>query len=267
MNSKVAKRVAAATPGPTTLLARIGFASRAAIYLMIGGFAISAAFSGARPRGLLGIIEAIVHSWFGAAIALAIAFGLACFAGWLAVTGFRRSNRSAIGKRWLLGVGMLGDAVLYAGFVIVVLGIAWRGGGGNETALHGWVAWLFANTGGRALVGLVGAGVLGGGIGVLIWGWTRDVEQPLALSPRGKRLTTPISRFGVTGRGAALVLIGLYLLWAAFAADPSKAHGLGGALQQLHATALGWIVLLLFAASFIASAFFDLLEAFYRRVD
>jgi uncharacterized protein DUF1206 len=264
VNSTVAKRLSRAAADPTTLLARIGFAARGLVYAMIGGFGITAALSGGRARGSAAALQWLVRQPLGGAIAVFVALGLACFAGWLAVGGFARAKRGE-GKRWLLGLAMIGDALLYAGFVVVVLGVALHGGSAGETELHLWVGWLFAHPFGRVLVGLAGAGILAGGIGLTAWAWTRDVERPLALSPRGKQLTEPISRYGVTGRGASLVLIGVYLLWASVAGDPTKAHGLGGVLQDLRRVPAGWALLLLFGAAFAAAAFFDLLEAFYRR--
>lgn len=248
-----------------TAMARVGFAARGLLYLLVGAFGVSAAFSGDRPRGIGGVLQWLVRAPLGGAIIVALAAGIACFAGWLGVRGFCQSRRAAGGQRWLLAIGTIGDAVFYAGFVVMIFGVALRGHGGGDGDLQIWVAWLFAHASGRVLVGLAGAAVLAGGVGSIFWAWTRDVERSLALPPREKHLTEPLGRYGVTGRGAALVLVGAYLIASAIDADPTKAHGLDGALQALRQTAYGWIPLLLFALSFGAAGIFDLLEACYRR--
>lgn len=246
-------------------MARVGFGARGLLYLLVGAFGVSAAFSGDRPRGMGGVLQWLVRAPLGGAIVVVLAAGIACFAGWLGVHGYIQSRQAAGRRRWLLGVGTIGDAVLYAGFVVIILGIALHGHGGSDSDLQIWVAWLFAHASGRVLVGFAGAAVLAGGIGLIVWAWTRDVERKLALPPREKHLTEPVSRYGVTGRGAALALVGAYLIAAAFDADPTKAHGLDGVLQALRRTAYGWIPLLLFALSFGAAGVFDLLQAYYRR--
>jgi len=204
----------------------------------------------------------------GGIVVLAIALGLACFAGWLAVDGLGRCRHAHGYQRWLLGLGMIGDAVLYAGLMLVVLGLVFGWQAGGEHEVQSWTAWfLVQRPHGRWLVGLVGSLLICGGIGLVLWAWTGDIQRPLALPAREKRLTAPVSRYGVTGRGAALMLIGFYLVAAAVDANPSKAHELGGVLQHLRHTAYGWIALLLFGSAFVASGFFDFLEAFYRRVE
>jgi len=82
---------------------------------------------------------------------------------------------------------------------------------------------------------------------------------PYSDADRYRSVTTTI--------GAALVLIGFYLVAAAIEANPSEAHELGGGLQHLRHTAYGSIALLLFALAFAASGFFDFLEALYRRTE
>jgi hypothetical protein len=252
-----------------TVIARLGFAARGVIYWLIAAFALGAALrSDQRPHGFTGAMQAILDKPLGAIIVIAIALGLACFAGWLAIDGLTRCRHARGYQRWLLGVGMIGDAVFYAGLMLLILGLVfgWRAGGEHE--VQSWTAWLLAqHPHGRWLVGIVGAVLIGGGSGLILWAWTGDIQRPLSLPARQKRLTEPVSRYGVTGRGAALVLIGFYLVAAAIEANPSKAHELGGGLQHLRHTAYGSIALLLFALAFAASGFFDFLEALYRRTE
>jgi hypothetical protein len=250
-----------------SIIARAGFGARAVIYLIVGASAASAAFrSGQHPHGMTGALQDLAETRFGGIALLVLAAGLACLAGWLAVAGIARRGGSG-GKFWLVRISMVGDAVVYAGFVVMVLGfvLGWRSGG--DAAAQSWTAWLFAYFFGRALVGVVGVSVLVGGLGYIVWAWTADIEGRLELPAQQKRLTEPVSRCGLTGRGAAIALVGGYLLAAAIDADPSEAHGFGGVLETLRQTSYGGIALIMFALAFGASGFFDFLEALYRRID
>src|SRR5204862_7322288 len=77
-------------------------------------------------------------------IVIAIALGLACFAGWLAIDGLTRCRHARGYQRWLLGAGMIGDAVFYAGLMLLILGLVfgWRAGGQHE--VQHWAAVLLA---------------------------------------------------------------------------------------------------------------------------
>jgi hypothetical protein len=209
----------------------------------------------------------VLNKPFGNFLVLGVAVGIACFAGWLAVEALADYTGSRGRRRWLLAIGRFGDAMLYGAFTFLLLALllGWHAGGERE--LHSWVAWLFASPGGRWLAGLIGGGLTGGGIGLMIWAWTRDIAAPLDMNHREKKLARPVSRYGVTGRGLALALIGAYLIAAAIDANPREAHELGGLLQHLRHTSYGWFALLLFAFAFCASAFFDFAAALYRRID
>jgi len=260
----IAQTPAAAAP----LLARIGFTTRGIVYLLIGGFTVAAALrSGEHAHGLTDAMQAVSHWPFGGVLVMAISLGLLCFAGWLAIEGARRCLAAHNFRTGMMAVGMLGDAALYLGLVVILLGVAigWHKGGEHE--LHLWVAWLFGHPFGRWAVGVTGAALIVGGGGLLIWAWTRDVEQKLDMPADDKKATRPISRYGVSGRGVTLALIGFYLIAAAWHARPDEAHDVGAALQNLRHTAYGWVLMLLFALSFGASAFFDFLAALYRRVE
>jgi hypothetical protein len=266
VSTTVSQRLSAAPDEATTLMARIGFASRGLIYLLIGGSAARAALqSGAPAHGFTDSVHDLMQLPLGRVLVVLVALGLVCFAVWLAIRSFTQARRGQHAKRWLLAAGMLSDAVLYTGFVVVVLSRAFGGGNGGDRNVQLWTGWLFSHTAGRTIIGLTGLGLIAGGISMVVWIWSVDVEKSVALAPRNKEVTEAISRYGLTGRAAALALIGGYLLAAAIDADPSKAHGLGGVLQSLRRASWGWAVVLLFGSAFGASAFFDFIEALYRR--
>jgi len=248
-------------------MARIGFAARGTIYSLVGGDSLLAALHFQQsPHGFSGVVHEVIRQPAGAFAVGVLAVGLACFGGWLAIRGLTAARHAGgTAKRFLFSIAMVADAAFYSGFVAVVLGQVLGARGGGERSVHLWTAWLLQQNLGRWAAGAVGVTIICGGIGIVIWAWTTDVERAVALAPTSKRITETVSRYGLTGRGAALILVGGYAIAAAINADPSKAHGLGGVLQHVRRTAYGDVLLAVFASAFFASAFFDFIEALYRR--
>ncbi|HWD60293.1 MAG TPA: DUF1206 domain-containing protein [Stellaceae bacterium] len=252
-----------------SVMGRAGYGARGAIYLMVGISAGRATLDPHHPPG--GFTESLKlfqHHWSGGIVLALLAIGMACFASWLAVSAVYRRDHPGP-AHWVLVAGLLGDACIYLGFMASVLGMifgAW-GGGGSEHLLQEWVRWLVAGLGGRALVGLVGAGVFACGAGLVWWGGVGDIEGPLELPPVEKRLMLPIGRYGTGGRGVAIALVGFYLFLSAIQGDASRAHELGGALNDLRALPYGVAMTGAFALAFIGSSVLDFAIASFRRFD
>ena len=163
---------------------------------------------------------------------------------------------------------MLGDAAVYTAFMMNVAGVAfglWHGS--SDRNLQSWTAWLSAREYGRLLIGIVGAAVLAGGTGLIVWALIGDVEGQLALPEKEKRLLRPVARYGVVGRGAAISLVGAYLIAAAVYGNPREAHEVGGVLAALRGAPYGQALIGLFALAFIGSSLFDFIAGLYRRFD
>ena len=256
-----------------TLIGRLGYASRGVVYFLVGASAVIAAIWPAhRPAGPSDAVQfgsgQLGHGHpIGAIFLIAVAFGLACLAGWFTIAGLTTAQH-ARGRSWWRGLGMLGDASVYLVFMIDVAGIAlglWRGGGDRN--VQSWIAWLSAWDYGRLLIGIIGAAVLVGGAGLLIWGIVGDVDREVVLPQREKRLIRPVARYGIAGRGAAVALVGCFLIAAAFYGNPREAHEVGGVLAALRQVTYGRVLIGLFGLAFIGSSLFDFVAAFYRRFD
>ena len=249
-------------------MGRLGYAARGVVYFLVGASAAIAAIRpGHRPAGPTDALQLGHGHPLGALFLLLVAFGLACLAGWFTVAGVDAARRSSR-RNWWRGVGMLGDAVVYIGFMIDVAGVAfgiWHGGGDRN--LQSWTAWVSAQGYGRVLIGLVGTGVLAGGAGLLVWGLIGNVDKGMFLPAREKRLVRSVARYGIAGRGAAIALVGAYLIAAAAYGNPREAHEVGGVLAALRQVPYGRALIGLFGLAFIASSLFDFVAAFYRRFD
>src|ERR1051325_1544861 len=98
----------------------------------------------------------------------------------------------------------------------------------SSPGLPGCRAWDY----GRPLIGVIGAVVLVGGAGLLVWGIIGNVDREVALPQQEKRLIRPVARYGIAGRGAAVALVGCFLIAAAFYRNPREAHEVGGMLAS-----------------------------------
>ncbi len=109
---------------------------------------------------------------------------------------------------------------------------------------------------------VIGAALLGAGVGLGVWGVFHRYEKSLAM----ERVSAPwratikvLGAFGDLARGSVLVLVGLYLIEAAVTADPAQAKSVDQALRTLvhhhfGALALGAIALGLLSFSLFSFA-------------
>jgi hypothetical protein len=217
-----------------------------------------------KPGGFTDSLKLFEHGWAGGIVLVLLAAGMACFAGWLTAAAIYRRDHP--GRAHLVLVaGMLGDAAVYIAFMASVLGLMFGARMGGDDALQAWIAWLIGNGFGAALVGLTGLVVCVCGLWLIGWGGVGDIEGPLELPPIEKRLMLPIGRYGTGGRGAAIALIGGYLIVSAIHGNPREAHELGGVLREMRALPWGAAITGAFALAFIGSALLDFVTAGFRH--
>jgi hypothetical protein len=251
-------------------IARLGYGARGVVYIVVGGLALLAALGhGSRAGDSKDALRAVLGGPFGAAIVGLIALGLLGFALWRLVEAVTDADRRGTSAKGLAVRGAhLISAVLYLGLAAsaasLSLGLGTSGGDG----VHDGTAWLLGKPFGRWLVALVGLAVVGGGIGFLGKAWRGDVTERLALDAQARaRWAGPIGRFGYAARGLAFLIIGGFLVVAAWHQRSAEAKGLAEAFALLRAQPYGWILLGLAAAGHAAFGTFGLIQARYRRIE
>ena len=73
--------------------------------------------------------------------------------------------------------------------------------------------------------------------------------------------------FGLIARGVVFLIIGGFLIVAAWQADPSEARGLAGALRTVQEQPWGWVLLGIVGLGLIAFGIYGGIQAVYRRID
>ena len=264
-------------------LARLGYAVRGALYLVVGALAVqlAAGAGGGAAETQLGAIETIGRQPFGRALLVLVALGLAGYGLW----GLVRAAVDPLGGEpgpaglarragYLVSGGAYG--ALVPPTVLLILGTGpggapgapgAPGAGGDASA---WVARVLAAPGGAWLVG--GAGVvwiLAGGLGQLVRAYRTDFRREFAagrMSPAQRRWATRAGRLGLAARGVVFALVGGFLVRAATAGDAARARGLDGALQALAARPHGAALLALVAAGLVCFGAYSLLCARWMRI-
>jgi hypothetical protein len=253
-------------------MARVGYGARGMVYLIVGGLATTAALGsgGGRPAGTKGALESLFAQPFGSVLVGIVAVGLACFACWRLVQAILDpEGHEDDAKEWARRAGYVVGAVIYAGLAVFALSLilgGHTGSGDEDRSARDWTAWLLSKPLGAWLVGAVGLTIIGTGIAVAVKGWKAKFEQRLALDAPARRWAVPLGRFGLVARGAVFVLIGGFLVLAAWHGSSSDAKGLSGALRSLQQQPYGGALYGLTALGLLAFGAYGVVQAMYRRI-
>ena len=253
-------------------LARLGFAAKGVVYLVIGAIAVRAAVTGARsPEDSGGALRSIAAQPFGRVLLGALLVGIAGHVLWRLVQALLDPEREAHGAKGVVRrVGYLISAGLYAGVAAEALRLLTGSGGGeggDRQAEH-WTAVAMQQPAGRWIVAVVGAGVIAFGLYEIHRGIRSNLRK--RLDPAGAG-TVPdavvrFGRLGLAARGVVFLLIGGFLLQAARDHDATEAAGLEGALQALQGQAYGPVLLGVVAAGLVGYGLWQLVQARYRVI-
>jgi hypothetical protein len=257
---------------PIETLARLGYGARGVVYGLVGGLALLGAVgSGGQTGGSRSALQSLLSQPFGRFWLALIALGLAGFCVWRILEAVTDADHCGGGlKGWGTRGAHLVSGVIYGSLALTALGLAagWGTGGGSEEArAQDWTAWLMGQPFGRWLVGLVGLAIVGGGLSFAWRAWRGDVVQYLALPADKRDWFVSLGRVGFAARGVVFMIVGGFLILAAWHANSAEAHGLGGALQALEQQPYGWLLLALVALGLFAFGVFGLVQARYRHID
>ena len=248
--------------------ARAGLAARAGIYLLMGGLALELALGTSNSEtDQRGALASVARHSGGKTLLALLAIGFAGYALW-------RFSEAAFG---VVGDGngagprlkSLVRALVYASFAVTTVSIlAGSGSGSQASQQQGLTAKAMKHTGGRFVVGIVGAVVVIVGASMIYEGATKKFEKYLRMSDMSASTRSAVEKLGMVGtiaRGVVIGLAGILVVDAAITYRPQKARGLDGALRTLAAQPYGTMLLGAAALGLLAFGVYGFAEARWHR--
>jgi hypothetical protein len=268
-----ADRISQSARGWIVPLARFGYAAKGVVYLIIGGLAALAAFTGGgKTTDSRGAFEEILSQSFGKLLLGAVAIGMAAYAIWRIVQAVQDTENKGSGAKGIA------RRVGYAAIGLIHIGLAYSaaqlilGSGGQsrgDAASKEWTATLLEQPFGQWLVGAVGLGFIAFAISQLYKAFTAKFREKLKTNEMDEKTETFAMRTGQAGlsaRGVVFGIIGFFLIQAALHSNAGEARGLSGALRALEQQSYGQWVLGIVALGLVAYGFYMLVLARYRRM-
>jgi hypothetical protein len=252
-------------------LARLGYASKAIVYGIVGVVALSA---GANTGGVItdrsGALRAILSRPFGNTLLFVLAIGLCGYALWRVLDAIFDPDRHGTRfKGLVIRIGDIIRAIVYG-----ALGVeAFRLAAGLRTSrgdgIRAWAARILDWPFGDWILGVTGAIVVAYGISQIRAVLVGHSHAKIDLSPIPIGMRDPllkIGRFGVGARAVIIVVLGFFLLRAAIKHDPREAHGLRESIVDLVGFFQGRWVLIVIALGLVAYGVDQALHARCRRI-
>ncbi len=264
----------AATGKWMSRLARLGYAVKGVVYLIIGLLAMQLAVGqGGKVTDQRGALQTIAEQPFGKFLLVIVTIGLVGFALWSfiqAVFDTEGKGSDAKGIAGRIGYAVVG--VSYALLALAAFGLVMGSGNGGKSSTastQDWTVMLLKQPFGVFLVILLGLVFIGVAFYVFYKAYSAEFRRWLNLATLDAQLTKLVvflGRFGYAALGVVLGIIGIFLIVAALQHNPGQAKGLDAALKVLLHQPFGPVLLGIVALGLVAYGVYSFVEARYRRV-
>lgn len=248
-------------------LARMGYGTRGAVYLIVGLFALSAAlFNNWKIVGSKGAIHFVQGLSLGAILLVALIVGLIGYSVWRFLQSVLDADRQG---RELTGLairgGLLISALIHISLALYAASLLFNavGGGGDSRE---FTQWLMSSAPGQWALIAVGVGIIIGGAAQCYKGASKRFMKYLDFGQAGPRWAVVTCVVGLIGRGLVFATTGVTFIVAVARQESEDAAGLGATLQTLREQAFGRWLLGLAALGLLAFAAYCFIEARYRRI-
>lgn len=254
-----------------TLLARLGFAARGLVYIIIGWFATDVAINGGEIKDNQGALGTLADAPLGTALLIMCVVGFLGYAAWrLTEAVMDPENRSRDMKGRFDRAGYAISGIAHLTLATAAARIAMRqssaeDGTPGDRSAESWSAWLLDQPGGTVLLTVVGAVLFAVAAAQGIKAYKARFDELDGDTP-APHYVRWVGRLGYSARAVIFAIIGWFVIMAAANHDAEQAGGLGEALKQLRAQSEGAIVLGVVAVGLMMFGLFSLIEARYRRI-
>lgn len=248
------------------MLARMGYLSRGAVYLVIGGLALLAAFgSGGQTTSSKGAILKITQQPFGELLLALLVIGLVGYVIWRLIQSIKDTDaHGTSAKGMAIRIGLFISAVTHAALALWALKLLLMSDGGSS----GGGSQFLSSTSGKWLFTIVGAAMIGAGIAHIYKGWAAKFQKYMDIPPQQCQWAKPVCQVGLIARGVVWCIIGWFFIYSAMiAGGTTEVKGIADALQFLRQQDYGSWLFALTAAGLFCFGVYSVLEAFYRRIN
>ena len=252
-------------------LARLGYASKAIIYTIMGYLALAAAARrGGRVTDMYGALRELLGNPLGRMLLVVLAIGLWGYAVWRVLDAIRDPDGHGTNFKGLVTrIGNVVRALIYGGVGIEAFKLFQGLGGSHGREAQAWTAKLLDVPFGQWLVGILGVIVFVYGISEVIASFKGGYSRTLDVSPippAFRRTAERISAIGIGSRGVIITVAGVFLMRAALERDPSEAHGIRDSILELVNATPGRWALVFVGVGFLCYAFDQVVHAWCRRI-
>lgn len=249
-------------------LARGGYAARGVVYILVAALAVLPIFGGGKADSK-SALTTVLEQPFGQIWLGLICLGLVGFILWrIAQATLDTDGHGQDLKGYVVRGGLLISAATYTGLAAYAISHAlhFSLGGGSSDSRQDWTAWLMQQPFGRYVVGLVALAVIGAGGAQILKGAKRGYLKYFSHSFEHKKVLNAACIYGLVARGAVLVILGVFLAYAAFTIDPEQAGGTADALSWIRELPFGALLYLLVAVGLFAFGLYGLIASRYRMI-
>jgi len=252
-------------------LARVGYASKGVVYVVMGSLAgLAVAGLGGQTTDGRGVVSMILQQPFGRIIVALSVVGLLGYAVWRFIAAWRDTeHRGKAFKGVALRLGQAGSGIIAVGLAFQ----AWRvvsGDIGESQATREWTVRFLAAPAGRWLVAIGGIMVIAYALFQFRKAFARDVNKHLHLyriDDHWHGWISKMSRFGLAARGVVFLVIGWFIVIAAVKYSGRPVKGIDGALDTVGRLPYGRALLGVVAFGLVAYGCMQLVNARWRRVE
>ncbi len=255
-------------------LARVGLVAYGIVHLLIAWLALQLAWGGGgEEASQSGALQTLAEQPFGTPLLWVLGLGLIALALWQAAEVLRYvgdlSGSGDTRKDAVTGtVKCVAKAVVYGFLAFTALTFAVGSGSSSSNEQQQTTSGVFGLPGGRFLVGIAALVVIGVGIYQAVKGVTTSFMEQIDTSSASRTQVRVIQRLGQVGylaKGAAFVVVGGLLGYAAITFDPEKSTGLDGAMHTILQAPFGQWLLSLVAVGIAAFGVFCFFRARYPQ--
>lgn len=249
------------------LLARLGYAARGLVYVILGLLALLGAGAEANPEGAF---STLLGQPLGRVLLAAVALGLLGHVLWrLAQAILDADDQGTDAKAIAVRGGNFASAMANGALAFAAASMALTSGasGSGSDGQQGMAATILELPLGNILLGLVGAAFIGAGL-IQSWrGLSGKYRKRIRLPEARKAIFKPICAIGLAARGLLLAVTGGFIIYAAVTVHPEEAGGISQALDWLQSLPFGPVLYAAAAVGLIAFGLYSVIEARYRQVD